>query len=71
MKAKRLLESKGLHYTEINIEEKDPSFAQELFTKTGFRTVPQIFIGENCIGGCDQLYALEAAGKLDSLISSP
>lgn len=67
VKAKRLLEQKKVPYTEINLEGKSEE-ATQLFAKTGFRTVPQIFIGGECIGGCDQLYELEADGKLDALL---
>lgn len=67
VKAKRLLESKGIAFEEVNIEN-DPDFAQQLFAQTGFRTVPQIFVGEKCIGGCDDLYALDAQGALDELL---
>jgi len=69
VKAKRLFDQKKIQYSEINIEGK-PDEAQALFAKTGFRTVPQIFIGETCIGGCDQLYELEAEGKLDQLLNA-
>jgi len=66
VKAKKLLEKKGAAFKEINVEESDPATIQALFSKTGFRTVPQIFIGDECIGGCDQLYELEADGSLNS-----
>lgn len=68
VKAKNLLEKKKITFEEINIES-DADFAQKLFAKTGFRTVPQIFIGEQCIGGCDDMYALEAEGSLDRLLA--
>jgi glutaredoxin 3 len=41
-----------------------------LTAQTGMQTVPQIFIGEECVGGSDELHALEAAGKLDALLAS-
>jgi len=67
VKAKRLFETKGIPYKEINIEN-DPDFAQKLFAQTGFRTVPQIFIGDECIGGCDDLYELDHEGRLEALL---
>ncbi len=69
VRAKDLLKRKGRNdYQEIDIT-KNPFAMQEMLAKTGGRkTVPQIFIGETYIGGCDDLYALEAAGKLDGLL---
>jgi glutaredoxin 3 len=69
VKAKRLFDSKGITYSEINLEGKIKE-AEALFAKTGFRTVPQIFIGDECIGGCDDLYELDAEGKLMPLLNS-
>ncbi|MBN8555585.1 MAG: glutaredoxin 3 [Deltaproteobacteria bacterium] len=68
-KAKILLTQKSVAFEEINLEKKDPDFAQKLFAQTGFRTVPQIFIGDECIGGCDELYELEEAGELDKKLA--
>lgn len=65
VKAKNLLKAKNIPFTEINIESK-PDVAQKLFAQTGFRTVPQIFIDDECIGGCDALYELEERGELDA-----
>ena len=61
--AKRLLDSKGLEYSEIDIEEKGWS-REDLFEITGGRTVPQIVIDEKPIGGYDDLLKLEQKGKL-------
>ena len=67
--AKRLLTSKGAAYTEIDVME-DPSRRPEMVQRSnGGRTVPQIFIGATQVGGCDELYALERAGKLDALLA--
>jgi len=66
-RAKQLLQKKGVSYTEILIDE-DPSKHAEMEQRSKRRTVPQIFIGELHVGGCDDLYALEHAGKLDSLL---
>lgn len=65
--AKRLLQSKGVSYEEIRVDE-DPGIRQEMMRVTGRRTVPQIFVGETHVGGFDDLSALEHAGKLDPLL---
>lgn len=69
VRAKRLLvERKGMQVTEINIEQ-DPLKREEMLAKSGGRrTVPQIFINGQHIGGCDDLEALEKAGNLDKLL---
>ena len=67
VKAKALLKRKGAEFTEIKIV--DDATKEEMIKKSGGRmTVPQIFINEKHIGGCDDLYALDAAGKLDELL---
>jgi glutaredoxin 3 len=68
--AKRLLQSKGVSYQEIRVDE-DPGVRQEMMRVTGRRTVPQIFVGETHVGGFDDLSALEHAGKLDPLLQEP
>lgn len=71
VKAKNLLKRKGqdANITEIDITH-DEKLQQEMVTKSGGRrTVPQIFINGQPIGGCDDLYALDAAGKLDPLLA--
>jgi len=68
VRAKSLLNSKSVQFTEIDIDA-DPSKYNEMVSKSGGVTsVPQIFIDEEHIGGCDDLYATEAAGKLDGLL---
>lgn len=70
VKAKLLLDKKGLNYVEIDVGN-DPVKREELMLKSeGRRTVPQIFINNQPIGGCDDLYALEESGKLDILVNS-
>lgn len=64
-KAISLLKSKNLEYEEI---ELDQASREALVKRTNWQTVPQIFIGEGFIGGCDDLYALEHNGKLDSMV---
>jgi glutaredoxin 3 len=66
--AKRLLASKGITFSEFDVS-RDPSLRREMMQRAnGRHTVPQIFIGERHVGGCDDLYALERAGKLDPLL---
>jgi glutaredoxin 3 len=65
--AKRLLTSKGIPYSEIDVST-DPDKRAWLVETTGRRTVPQIFIGEAAIGGYDDLAALEQAGKLAEMV---
>ncbi len=67
--AKRLLKQKGVNFSEIDVRA-DPSRKTEMIQRAnGGRTVPQIFIGDTHVGGCDELYALDRAGKLDPLLS--
>jgi glutaredoxin 3 len=68
IKAKQLLDKKGASYQEIRID-KEPDKLDEVIQKSGGRTtVPQIFIGNKHVGGCDELYALEKEGKLDTML---
>jgi len=67
--AKRLLDEKGVSYSEIDVATR-PDLRQQMMSKAhGRHTVPQIFIGETHVGGCDDLYALDRAGKLDPLLA--
>lgn len=66
--AKRLLDSKGAAYAEYNIWEEAGRQDEMRKRAPGARTVPQIFIDDTLIGGCDDLYALERQGKLDALL---
>ena len=69
VRAKQLLERKGVAYTEVNLDKEEPEVRLELMKKTNQRTVPQIFINDQFIGGFDQLYALEKEGKLNDLLA--
>jgi len=66
-RARKLLESKGVAFEEFDVESQ-PEKRAEMQARSGRRTVPQIFIGDQHVGGCDDLHALEDAGKLDSLL---
>lgn len=67
VRARQLLKSKGVEFTDINVSGK-PELRQEMETRSGRHTVPQIWIGETHVGGCDDLLALDRAGKLDALL---
>lgn len=67
VRAKELLKRKGATFTEILVDEDDKK-REEMVTKSNRMTVPQIFINDQHIGGCDDLYALEQAGKLTPLL---
>ncbi len=68
--AKRLLNSKDIDYVEIDVTMDRATRALMTERAGGKTSVPQIFIDDQHIGGCDDLYALEHAGKLDGLITS-
>jgi glutaredoxin 3 len=68
-RAKSLLAKKGIEFEEIDVY-MDPDARDEMTEKSGgCRTVPQIFIGERHVGGCDQLHELDRDGKLDPLLA--
>jgi glutaredoxin 3 len=69
-RAKQLLESKGVDYTEVAVDAGGSLREQMIQRANGRTTVPQIFIGENHIGGCDDLIALERMGRLDPLLDA-
>jgi glutaredoxin 3 len=67
--AKRLLDQKGVAYEETDVGA-NPALRQEMMQRANGRyTVPQIFIGGQGIGGCDDLHALDHQGKLDALLA--
>lgn len=68
--AKRLLTAKGVSFTEIDLSRQPDRRAEMLRRAGGAHTVPQIFIGTAHIGGCDDLRALDRAGKLDPLLKA-
>ena len=68
VRAKALLNHKGLAFTEIAVDG-DPKSRQEMAARAGRTSVPQIWIGDQHIGGCDELHALERRGQLDTLIN--
>lgn len=68
-RAKALLQKKGVEFDELLVDS-DPALRQKMMKESGRHTVPQIWLGSRHIGGCDDLYALEATGKLDELLSA-
>ena len=69
VQAKRILKSKGVELIEEIRIDTNPSERSAMMERTGRRTVPQIFIGDTHVGGCDDLVALDHAGKLLPLLS--
>ncbi len=67
--AERLLASKGANIDKVRVD-LEPNRRAEMAQKSGRRTVPQIWIGETHVGGCDELHALDDEGKLDPLLKA-
>jgi glutaredoxin 3 len=68
--AEQLLVGKGVAIDKVRVD-LEPQRRAEMAQKSGRRTVPQIWIGEEHVGGCDELHALDRAGKLDPLLAAP
>ena len=66
-RATGLLAQKNVEFSEINIED-DEKLREEMYARSNRRTVPQIFIGDKHVGGCDDLFELDRSGELDRLI---
>ena len=69
VRAKSLLSRKGISFNEIPVDG-DRALREDMARRAGRTSVPQIWIGEQHIGGCDELYALERSGRLDALLQS-
>jgi len=69
MMAEKLLQKKGVDKIEKILIDRDPAQREIMMTKTGRRTVPQIYIGNTHVGGYDDLAALDRAGQLDPLLA--
>jgi glutaredoxin 3 len=68
--AKSLLTRKNAAFTELSVAD-DPDFRQQMYDRAGAgSTFPQIFIGQTHVGGCNELYDLDRAGKLDALLAN-
>ena len=68
--AERLLLEKGVRVEKVRVD-LEPARRAEMMQRSGRHTVPQIWIGERHVGGCDDLYALDREGRLDSLLQAP
>ena len=68
-RARRLLDAKGVAYEEIDVDSV-PGAQEQMRARTGRTSVPQIFINDQPIGGCDELHALDADGRLDTLLKA-
>ena len=68
--AERLLKSRGVDHVEKVLIDKDPARRQEMMSRTGRRTVPQVYIGDTHVGGYDDLSALDRAGGLTPLLAA-
>ena len=68
--AKRLLTSKGIGFSEVNISAQPERRPEMIQRANGGSTVPQIFVGGQHVGGCDDLFALERGGKLDAMLAA-
>ena len=66
--AKRLLKKKGVKFNEIAVDTR-PDLRAKMTQKSGATSVPQIWIGDTHVGGCDELYGLDSHGKLDQLLA--
>lgn len=69
VRARMLLERKGVAFTEIRVDLQ-PQQRAEMIQRSGRTSVPQIFIGDVHVGGCDDMYALENQGRLDPLLTA-
>ncbi|MFT7387340.1 MAG: glutaredoxin 3 [Candidatus Endobugula sp.] len=67
VRAKQLFDEKKIVYKEMSVDN-DPLLRQEMMKKSGQRTVPQIWINNKHIGGCDDLFALQRSGQLEGLL---
>ncbi len=68
-RARALLQSKSVTFEEIDVEAI-PGARAEMIRRSGRTSVPQIFVGETHVGGCDDLYSLDASGRLDALLKT-
>ncbi len=68
VRAKALLSSKGAAFRELNASQ-DPSVRQEMIDRSGRNTFPQVFVNGRHLGGCDDIHALDAQGKLEPLLA--
>lgn len=70
VRAKSLLKKKGIDFIEYNVQKESDKRIEMLDRSNGARTIPQVFINDRHVGGCDELYALEKRGELDSWLNA-
>lgn len=70
IRAKNLLTNKGVEFTEYSIDGDETARAKMAQRANGKRSLPQIFINDRHVGGCDDIHALESQGKLDELLTA-
>ncbi|NJM77385.1 MAG: glutaredoxin 3 [Acaryochloridaceae cyanobacterium RU_4_10] len=70
IRAKRLLSRKGVEFTEYSIDGDESARAAMAQRANGRRSVPQVFVNDRHLGGCDDIHALDAQGKLDTLLNA-
>ncbi len=70
IRAKHLLSSKGVEFTEYSIDGDESARAAMAQRANGRRSVPQVFVNDQHLGGCDDIHALDAQGKLDTLLNA-
>ena len=68
IRARGLLERKGVEFTDIDVDA-EPGRRAEMIARGGGRTVPQIWINDHHVGGCDDLFSLERAGQFDAMLA--
>jgi len=69
VRAKSLLKQRGLDFIEYNVQQETDKRAEMMKRSNGGRSIPQIFINDQHVGGCDELYALDRKGKLDAWLA--
>ena len=70
VRAKSLLKQRGLEFIEYNVQQDPDKRAEMMKRSNGGRSIPQIFINDQHVGGCDELYALDKKGKLDAWLEA-
>ena len=70
VRAKSLLKKRGLSFAEYNVQQEPDKRAEMMKRSIGGRSIPQIFINDKHVGGCDDLYAIDKKGQLDALIGA-
>lgn len=70
VRAKQLLQARGLNFTEVKVSQDDEAAWKAMEARSGMKTVPQIFFGDECVGGFTDLDALDKKGELQARLSN-